>query len=143
MGQLPEKRITPDIVFSNVGVDYAGPVYIKRGATRRPCIVKAYVAVFVSLTVKAVHLEAVSDLTAEAFLACLRRFVARRGKPESIWSDHGTNFVGANHILKDLYKFLRRQDTDESITNFFSAKVSNGNLFRRRLLILEVCGRQQ
>ena len=123
MGQLPEKRITPDIVFSNVGVDYAGPVYIKRGATRRPCIVKAYVAVFVSLTVKAVHLEAVSDLTAEeAFLACLRRFVARRGKPESIWSDHGTNFVGANHILKDLYKFLRRQDTDESITNFCSAQ---------------------
>ena len=140
MGQLPEKRITPDIVFSNVGVDYADPMYIKHGATRRPCIVKAYVAVFVSLTVKAVHLEAVSDLTAEAFQACLRRFVTRRGKPESIWSDHGTNFVGANHILKDLYKFLRRQ---ESVTNFCSAQCIKWNLFRRRLLILVVYGRQQ
>ena len=39
--------------------------------TRRPTIVKAYVAVVVSLSVKAVHLEAVSDLTAEAFLACM------------------------------------------------------------------------
>ena len=41
-------------------------------------------AVFVSLSVKAVHLEAVhvSDLTAEAFLACPHRFVALRSKPE-------------------------------------------------------------
>ena len=122
MGQLPAKRITPDLVFNNVGVDYAGPIYVKRGATRRPCIVKAYVAVFVSLTVKAVHLEAVSDLTAEAFVACLRRFVARRGKPESIWSDHGTNFVGANNILKDLYTFLRQPSTEESVTSFCSSQ---------------------
>ena len=43
-------------------VDYAGSVYIKLGAVRRPTIVKAYVAVFVSLSVKAVHIEAVSDL---------------------------------------------------------------------------------
>ena len=72
-----------------------GPIHIKRGPTRHPCLLKAYVAVFVSLIVKAVHLEAVSDLTAEAFVACLRWFVAHRSKPNSIWSDHGTNFVGA------------------------------------------------
>ena len=103
MGQLPAERVTPDSVFSKVGVDYAGPVYIKLGAVRGPTIIKAYVAVFVSLSVKAVHIEAVSDLTTEAFLACLRRFVARRGKPVSIWSDHGTNFVGASRVLTDLY----------------------------------------
>ena len=73
MGQLPSERVTPDIVFSKVGVDYAGPIYIKLGAIRRPVIVKAYVAMFVSLSVKSMHLEAVSDLTAEAFLACLHR----------------------------------------------------------------------
>ena len=75
MGQLPPVRVTPDIVFTNVGVDYAGPVLIKRGAVRRPTITKAYIAVFVSLSVKAVHLELVSDLTTEAFLhayICLR-----------------------------------------------------------------------
>ena len=69
------------------------------------------------MTVKAVHLEVVSDLTTDAFLACLRRFVARRGKPSLIWSDHGTNFVGANHQLADLYKFLRQQKTEESVTS--------------------------
>jgi len=87
-----------------------------------PTIVKAYVAVFVSLSVKAVHLEAVSDLTAEAFLACLRRFIARRGKPQSIWSDHGTNFVGATRLLAELFQFLRQRNTEEVITDFCSSQ---------------------
>ena len=71
LGQLPVERVTPDIVFNKVGVDYAGPLLLKVGSTRRPTIIKAYVAVFVSLSTKAVHLELVSDLTTDAFLACL------------------------------------------------------------------------
>ena len=122
MGQLPSARVTPDIVFSNVGVDYAGPILIKLGAVRRPTVVKAYIAVFVSLSVKAVHLELVSDLSADAFLACLRRFVSRRGKPNTIWSDHGTNFVGGNRQLKELYAFLRKREIEESITSFCGAE---------------------
>ncbi len=93
MGQLPAERVTAGSVFDKVGVDYARPVYTKIGSVRKPTLVKTYVAVFVSLSVKAVHLEAVTDLTTEAFLACLRHFVARRGKPILIWSDHSTNFV--------------------------------------------------
>ena len=76
MGQLSLERVTPDLVFDKAGVDYAGPFYIKRGSTRKPTIVKAYACVFVSLSVKAVHLELVLDLTAEAFIACLRRFIS-------------------------------------------------------------------
>ena len=47
---------------------------IKYGMVRKPTIVKAYIYVIVSLSVKAVHLEAVTDLTSEA---ALRRFIAR------------------------------------------------------------------
>ena len=101
LGQLPTERLAAGPVFDNVGVDYAGPVYIKYGFVRKPTIVKAYVCVFVSLSVKAVHLELVSDLTTDAFIASLRRFIARRGKPSSIWSDHGTNFVGAAREIKE------------------------------------------
>lgn len=122
MGQLPAERVQPDAIFSQVGVDYVGPLYVKIGAVRRPTIVKAYVAVYVSLTIKAVHLEAVSDLTTEAFLACLRRFVARRGKPQLIWSDHGTNFVGAKRVLAELYDFLRQQQTEEAIAGFCTSQ---------------------
>ena len=116
MGQLPKERI-PDSIFDRVGIDYAGPVLIKHAHVRKPTIVKAYVCVFVALSVKAVHLELVSDLTSEAFLACLRRFIARRGSPLLIWSDHGSNFVGAARELKELVKFLK-QKTQRVISEF-------------------------
>jgi len=122
MGQLPLQRITPDVVFENVGIDYAGPLYLKRGSVRKPTILKSYVCVFVSMSIKAVHLELVSDLSTEAFIACLRRFIARRGKPSSIWSDHGSNFIGANRILKELYAFLLSRQTEETICNFCSSQ---------------------
>ena len=103
MGQLPLEHITPDLVFERIGLDFAGPLHLKRGSTRKPVILKSYVCVFVSMSVKMVHLELVSDLSTASFIACLRRFVARRGKPSSIQSDHGTNFVGVCRVLKELY----------------------------------------
>ena len=75
MGQLPIERVTPDIVFENVGLDYAGPIYTKHGYVRKHMIMKSYVCVFVSLSVKAVHLELVSGLTSNCFISALRRFI--------------------------------------------------------------------
>lgn len=77
LGQLPVERVTPGPVFNQVGVVYAIPVLIKYGHARKPTVVKAYVCVFMSLTVKAVHLEL-------AFIACLRRFIFCRGIPSVI-----------------------------------------------------------
>ena len=71
MGQLPIERVTPDIVFKN-GVDYAGPIYNNHGYVRKHTIVKSYVCIFVSLSVKAVHVELVSDLTTDCFISALR-----------------------------------------------------------------------
>ena len=127
MGQLPLERVSPDSVFSNVGVDYAGPFYIKLGHTRRPTIVKAYACLFVSLSVKAVHIEVASDLTMAAFLACLRRFVAQRGKSNLIWSDNGTNFVpvSSKNLLNSLInRKLRRLYLNSALHSTF-----NGSLF--------------
>ena len=122
MGQLPIERLTPGPVFDNVGVDYVGPVYIEYGFVRKPTIVKAYICVFVSLSVKAVHLEVVSDLTTGAFIASLRRFIARRGKPSTSWSDHGTNFVGAAREIKEFIEFLEKQKMQDFISEFCSAQ---------------------
>ena len=69
--------------------------------------------------VKAVHLESASDLTTDAFIATLRRFTARRGKPSHIWSDHGTNFVGAARVLKELEE---HQKTQGVISQFCSTQ---------------------
>ncbi|GFW72672.1 integrase catalytic domain-containing protein [Trichonephila clavipes] len=56
--------------------------------------------------VKAIHLEIVSDLTTEAFLAALKQFVARRGQPIEIHSDNGRNFVAASNELRKILKAL-------------------------------------
>lgn len=119
MGQLPTERVTAGSMFDKVGVDYAGPVYTKTGSVRKPILVKTYIAMFVSLSV---HIEAVTDLTTEAFLAGPRRFVARRGKPILIWSDHGTNFVGAARLLTELQEFLHRRETQEAVTSFCASQ---------------------
>ena len=122
LGQLPIERLTPDLVFDKVGVDYAGPFYVKYGHVRKPTVVKTYASVFVSLSVKAVHLELMLELTTEAFLACLRRFISRRGKPTLIWSDHGTNFVGAAREIKELIAFLKTQRSQDAISEFCSTQ---------------------
>lgn len=71
---------------------------------------------------KAIHLELVSDLTTDAFVAALRRFIARRGYPSLIWSDHGTNFVGAKRELKELHDFLCSQQVKRTISEFCNSK---------------------
>ena len=122
MGQLPFERASPGMVFEQVGLDFAGPLYIKLGRVRKPVIVKAYVCVFVALSVKAVHLEAVSDLSSDAFLACLRRFMGRRGIPSTIWSDHGSNFIGAKREISELKQFFSDQQISGEISEFCSTQ---------------------
>ena len=70
------------------------------------------------MAVKAVHLEAVSDLTSEAFISALKRFISRRGKPSQILSDNGTNFVGANNHLKEVHKCLAAKATQDQVMKF-------------------------
>lgn len=65
------------------------------------------------MSTKAIHLEVVSDLTSTAFIAALKRFVARRGLCTDIYSDCGTNFVGGNNILQqDLKQALKQQQSE-------------------------------
>ncbi|XP_055615326.1 uncharacterized protein LOC129761617 [Toxorhynchites rutilus septentrionalis] len=121
VGQLPKTRTIPSRPFSITGVDYCGPVYLKpthRRATSR----KAYIAVFVCFSTKAVHLELVCDLTTEAFVAALRRFVARRGLPMEVHSDNGTNFVGAKNILNELYNTMNSKKHLDTVTHECSSR---------------------
>ncbi|XP_055855978.1 uncharacterized protein LOC129919155 [Episyrphus balteatus] len=99
MGSLPAPRVRMSRPFTHTGVDYAGPIEIKAWKGRGAKTFKGYFAIFICLSTKAIHLETVSDLTTQAFLAALRRFTARRGFCAQIYSDCGTNFVGANREL--------------------------------------------
>lgn len=106
MGDLPVDRVTPvPRAFCTTSVDYAGPFTVHyRGRGSRTT--KAYMAVFVCFSTKAVHLEVVEDLSTDAFINTLQRFVSRRGSPYKIYSDNATNFVGARNKLTEWYKLL-------------------------------------
>ena len=118
LADLPANRVTQNPAFATVGVDYAGPFLLKKGHTRKPVIVKSYLAVFVCFCTKAIHLEAVTDLTTEAFLACLKRFISRRGCPSTICSDNGSNFKGARSDLQELYRFLNSTSSTSAIAQY-------------------------
>lgn len=103
MGQLPTPRVTPNRAFLFSGVDFAGPINIRASKGRGHSSYKGYICLFICLSTKAVHLEAVSDLSSQGFLAAFRRFGARRGHCSDLYSDNGTNFVGAARELKKLF----------------------------------------
>lgn len=109
MGNLPESRLRPGAVFEIIGVDYAGPFLIKDRKGRGGKISKCWMALFICFSTKAIHLELVTELSADCFLQAFRRFTARRGKPFIVYSDNGTNFVGAYSKLKELGNFLSKQ----------------------------------
>lgn len=56
--------------------------------------------IYAYLCTKAAHLEAVTELSSEAFLATLDRLVSRRGICHTIVTNSGTKFVGARKQLK-------------------------------------------
>ncbi|XP_062541591.1 uncharacterized protein LOC134209611 [Armigeres subalbatus] len=82
--------------ISRLRVDYFGPLLVKLGRSN----VKRWVALFTCLTVRAVHLEVAYTLSTESCISCVRRFVGRRGPPAEFFSDNGTNFQGADRVLR-------------------------------------------
>ncbi|GFX33080.1 integrase catalytic domain-containing protein [Trichonephila clavipes] len=69
---------------------------------------------------KTIHIEIVSDLTSDAFIATLKRFFSRRGKCAKLYSDNGKTFVGANKELKRFLKLI--EDSDDNLAGFLSAE---------------------
>jgi len=104
MAPLPKVRISQARAFASIGVDYGGPFSITMSRTRGSKTLKAYLCLFVCLATKLVHLELVSSLSTDSFLSALRRLIARRGSVHVIYSDCGTNFVGA---AKELNKMMK------------------------------------
>lgn len=97
MADIPRIRLVPGPAFESCGVDYAGPIKIRES---RNVVTDAYIAVFVCMKYKAVHLELVSSLTSDAFIAALSRFInLRAGQVKYMFSDHGSNFIGANNKM--------------------------------------------
>eukprot|EP00102_Acyrthosiphon_pisum_P012037 XP_008181027.1 PREDICTED: uncharacterized protein LOC103308777 [Acyrthosiphon pisum] len=106
MAHLPRERVTYARPFARSGLDFCGPILIRSGR-RKVSPTKGYICVFVCMVTRAIHLELVSSLSTEDFLATLSRFMARRGQCTNLFSDNGSNFVGASRVLKTYFQQLR------------------------------------
>ena len=95
MADLPIERVVPSPPFTHTGVDCFGPFRIKRARSE----VKRWGCLFTCMSTRAIHIEKLDDLSTESFLNALMRFIARQGKPISIISDNGGNFVKGNSDL--------------------------------------------
>lgn len=113
MGNLPKFRVNECRPFTYTGVDFAGYFEIKTSSRKNAPYTKAYISLFICLTTKAVHLEVVSSLSTEAFLMAFKRFAARKLLPRHMYSDRGTNFIGAKNELPRLFQNARAEQTKE------------------------------
>ncbi|XP_047984754.1 uncharacterized protein LOC125225200 isoform X1 [Leguminivora glycinivorella] len=118
MGSLPPERVTACRAFQKVGIDFAGPITVKNSRVRRALQTKGYICVFVCFVTKAIHLELSSDLTTDAFLACFKRFIARRGLPTDVFCDNGGCFKGAKNQLVELYNLSSSQNHQTLVQSY-------------------------
>lgn len=123
MGDLPSYRVQPAPVFAHTGIDFAGPFHIKsHTGLRKAIITKGYLCLFVCMSTRALHIEVVSDLTTEGFLAALKRFVGRRGLVSKIYSDNATNFVGSQTELEKLATLFSEEQHTKRVDEFCRTK---------------------
>ncbi|XP_062710317.1 uncharacterized protein LOC134288698 [Aedes albopictus] len=115
MADLPPGRLEAfSRPFTHVGIDYFGPIEVVVGRRHE----KRWGMLATCLTTRAIHIELVNSLSTDSCIMAIRNFVARRGQPRKIYSDRGTNFVGANRELQRLqtvinYDEMMREFTTE------------------------------
>lgn len=116
MADLPSDRISPEEpAFTHVGIDCFGPFYVKRGRCRE----KRYGCLFTCLKIRAIHLEKLHSLDADAFINAFVRFMSRRGEPKGVRTDNGTNFVAAEKEIKEAFK---NWNNSSEVRNAFLAR---------------------
>ena len=112
MADLPREKVEKvEFPFTYVGVDYFGHLEVKY--MRKT--MKRWACVFTCLSTRAIHLEMVYSLATDSCLSALTRFIARRGRPSTICSDNGTNFVGANNELNQLTSMWQTSDFQDKL----------------------------
>ncbi|XP_077967709.1 uncharacterized protein LOC120346600 [Styela clava] len=98
MAPLPKVRVTPsEHAFMETACDYFGPILVKRGRSEE----KRYGCMFSCMATRAVHIEIAYSLDTSSFINVFQRFINRLGRPRKMYSENGTNFIGAERELRE------------------------------------------
>ncbi|XP_070543723.1 uncharacterized protein [Ptychodera flava] len=146
MAPLPRKRVTQSPPFTYTGLDYFGPLFIKETSGTK----KVWICLYTCLAVRAIHLELIKDMSAEQFLLCLRRFIARRGTPEQIISDNAPQFKLAKSVLDKVWmnvimdRGVRKYMSDQGIKWQFIVELAPwmGGFYERLVGCVKKCLRK-
>ncbi|XP_037030375.1 uncharacterized protein LOC119070165 [Bradysia coprophila] len=147
MGSIPEARLAVFTrPFTFTGVDYFGPLYVivNRGTQKR------WGALFTCMTTRAIHLEIAHSMDTSSCIMAIRNFEGRKGTPRKYFSDHGTNFHGANNVFTaelalelaklDYEKIREEFVTSETSWSFNPPKGAHmGGVWERMVGIVKVC----
>lgn len=114
MGNLTFLKNISSRPFIDVGVDFGGSFFRKESSRRTPILL----ALFICMATR----EVVSDLSTDAFLAALDRFVSRRGFYRCIYSDNGRIFLGASRYLTEVQRYFHSTPYFEAVINSLSKK---------------------
>lgn len=106
MGQHPPERLEKTPPFTHVGMDVFGHFLVKDRRTE----LKRWGLLFTCLYSRAVHVEMLEDLTTDSFICALRCFVAIRGPVRTLFSDQGTNFIGAMNEFERLIELTKDKE---------------------------------
>ena len=130
MSDLPEDCVSQSAPFTSVGFDFFGPFMIK---CRRSQL-KRYGCVFTCVYSRAIHIEVCTDLTSDAFIMALRRFIAIRGPVSRIRCDCGKNFVGASYELKQALNSMKQDEVKNFLLkNGCDTEFHFGGVFKRQI----------
>ena len=89
---LPLSRLNDDYCFKYCAIDYAGPIYLK-GSPGSSSNNKCWIFLCTCSSSRSLYLDLVHDCSASACIRGLQRLFARRGVPNEILTDNGTQFT--------------------------------------------------
>ena len=108
---LPSFRVMEARPFAHTGVDFAGPLYVKKVDSLNS---KTRICLYTCCVTRAIHLELVPNFSTEAFIRSMRRFAARRGLPTRRISDNSKTFKGA---AKEIWSIFTHQDVRSHLSS--------------------------
>lgn len=112
MADLPVERFDATHAFSTVGLDFFGPLLVKKFRRTE----KRFGLLFTCMATRAIHLEVTHSMDTDSFVMALRRFITRRGRPAKICSDNGTNLKGGERELRESLNKLNQQQVSDELT---------------------------
>ena len=141
---LPKFRVEETPAFTNTGIDFAGPLYVKTSTAKEPHDTsKVYIALYTCGSSRAVHLDVVPDLNAGTFIRSFKRFIGRQGIPRLVVTDNAKTFKSACRILSTVFKLPAVQKflLDHRITWRFNLERAPwwGGFFERLIRCVKRC----